>query len=147
MFCTTFLSAPSEEFLESVSKPEGCLVPLHYVVLSGDELYAPLAQPCLPELLAQRSDRATILSASALSEAAASCLSLKTNDGRDRKKRIMRNSQGKGQRCCAWCECSHALNGDIQSFSGETLKFVTCRFAVFIHWAIFRPAEFRGDFT
>lgn len=51
MFCTTFLSAPSEEVLDSISRPDGGLVPLQCLVLSEDELNAPLPQPCLNTLL------------------------------------------------------------------------------------------------
>ncbi|KAG9345880.1 hypothetical protein JZ751_009036 [Albula glossodonta] len=43
MFCTTFLSTPSEELTDCGSKPSGCLAPLHCLVLPQDELYMPLA--------------------------------------------------------------------------------------------------------
>lgn len=45
MFCTTFLSAPSEELAEGVPLPGGCLAPLHCLVLPQDELYGPLSEP------------------------------------------------------------------------------------------------------
>lgn len=41
MFCTTFLSAPSDELLDLGSDVEGCLAPLHCLILPQDELYAP----------------------------------------------------------------------------------------------------------
>lgn len=44
MFCTTFLSAPSEDVLENMLKPDGSLLPLQCLVLSGDGLKASL--PC-----------------------------------------------------------------------------------------------------
>ncbi|XP_007246616.3 WASP like actin nucleation promoting factor a isoform X3 [Astyanax mexicanus] len=95
MFCTTFLSAPSEEFLENVSKPEGCLAPLHCVVLSGDKLYSPLVQPeSLPELLVQRSDGASVLAASVLSGAAVNCLPSKWNDCEGSEEGIMKDTKG-----------------------------------------------------
>lgn len=67
MFCTTFLSAPSEEFLESVSRPDGRLVPLQCLVLSGDELNASLPQPCFSALLKLGGDRASISTEDVLS--------------------------------------------------------------------------------
>lgn len=45
MFCTTFLSAPSEELAEGGPLPGGCLAPLHCLVLPQDELYGPLSEP------------------------------------------------------------------------------------------------------
>lgn len=45
MFCTTFLSAPSEELSDRGSNPSGCLAPLFCLVLPQEELYMPLAVP------------------------------------------------------------------------------------------------------
>lgn len=45
MFCTTFLSAPSEELAEGGPLPGGCLAPLHCLVLPQDELYGPISEP------------------------------------------------------------------------------------------------------
>ncbi|XP_028810991.1 neural Wiskott-Aldrich syndrome protein-like isoform X7 [Denticeps clupeoides] len=44
MFCTTFLSAPSEELGDGASlRSGGCLASLHCLVLPEDELYAPFS--------------------------------------------------------------------------------------------------------
>ncbi|KAI4879054.1 hypothetical protein NFI96_001606 [Prochilodus magdalenae] len=45
MFCTTFLSAPSEELLDAGSDLGGCLTLLHCLVLPEDELCASLSEP------------------------------------------------------------------------------------------------------
>lgn len=67
MFCTTFLSAPSEEVLDSISRPDGSLVPLQCLVLSGDELNAPLPRPCLNTLLKFSNNRPSISTEDVLS--------------------------------------------------------------------------------
>lgn len=43
MFCSTFLSAPSDELLDGASDVGGCLAPLHCLVLPQDELYTPFS--------------------------------------------------------------------------------------------------------
>ncbi len=45
MFCTTFLSAPSDEILDGASDLGGCLAPLQCLVLPQDELYGPFSDP------------------------------------------------------------------------------------------------------
>ncbi|XP_051543793.1 actin nucleation-promoting factor WASL-like isoform X2 [Myxocyprinus asiaticus] len=45
MFCTTFLSAPSDEILDGASGMGGCLAPLQCLVLPEEELYAPFSDP------------------------------------------------------------------------------------------------------
>lgn len=46
MFCTTFLSTPSEELTDGGAPlPGGCLAPLHCLVLPQDELYGQLSDP------------------------------------------------------------------------------------------------------
>lgn len=45
MFCTTFLSAPTDEKLDGASDLGGCLAPLQCLVLPQDELYGPFADP------------------------------------------------------------------------------------------------------
>lgn len=67
MFCTTFLSAPSEEFLESVSRPDGRLVPLRCLVLSGDELKASLLRSRFNTLLKLSGDGPSISTEDVLS--------------------------------------------------------------------------------
>uniref|UniRef100_A0A8C2GQA9 WASP like actin nucleation promoting factor b n=1 Tax=Cyprinus carpio TaxID=7962 RepID=A0A8C2GQA9_CYPCA len=43
MFCTTFLSAPTDEMLDEASDLGGCLAPLQCLVLPQDELYCPFS--------------------------------------------------------------------------------------------------------
>lgn len=57
MFCTTFLSAPCEEILDSISRPDAGLAPLQCLVLSRDELNEASPRPCLNTLLKFRGDR------------------------------------------------------------------------------------------
>lgn len=45
MFCTTFLSAPTDEILDGASDLGGCLAPLQCLVLPQDELYGPFSDP------------------------------------------------------------------------------------------------------
>lgn len=45
MFCTTFLSAPTDDILDGASDLGGCLAPLQCLVLPQDELYGPFSQP------------------------------------------------------------------------------------------------------
>lgn len=45
MFCTTFLSAPTDEILDGASHLGGCLAPLQCLVLPQDELYGPFSDP------------------------------------------------------------------------------------------------------
>ncbi|XP_059360759.1 actin nucleation-promoting factor WASL-like isoform X3 [Carassius carassius] len=45
MFCTTFLSAPTDEILDEASDLGGCLAPLQCLVLPQDELYCPFSDP------------------------------------------------------------------------------------------------------
>lgn len=56
MFCTTFLSAPSEDVLENMSKPDASLLPLQRLVLSRDGLKASLPCSCINTLSKCRSD-------------------------------------------------------------------------------------------
>ncbi|KTG06671.1 hypothetical protein cypCar_00004704 [Cyprinus carpio] len=43
MFCTTFLSVPTDEILDGASDLGGCLAPLQCLVLPQDELYGPFS--------------------------------------------------------------------------------------------------------
>lgn len=45
MFCTTFLSTPTDEILDGASDLGGCLAPLQCLVLPQDELYCPFSDP------------------------------------------------------------------------------------------------------
>lgn len=45
MFCTTFLSAPTDEILDGASDLGGCLAPLQCLVLPQDELYGSFSDP------------------------------------------------------------------------------------------------------
>lgn len=70
MFCTTFLSAPCEEILDSISRPDAGLVPLQCLVLSRDDLNEALPRPCLNTLLKIRGDRPSFSTEDVLSEGA-----------------------------------------------------------------------------